>query len=194
MCWKGSGFRILHTTLTTSLSLGCSLLLLACFLSFSSYKNHPDMDGERRQSYCPAATSAAGSVKIAGLWKRSQGLHRFTRPNFRHRVFILTDQALSYYSGTLDVSWERERVSTHVWFNILLRVQNGTMLQKNWSKFSLTLLSLFLSFSLQKIGHLKGRIPIESVKAVEFVEQGALGLAHTLQVSDGSREGVGEPI
>lgn len=62
------------------------------------------MDGERRQSYCPAATSAAGSVKIAGLWKRSQGLHRFTRPNFRHRVFILTDQALSYYSGTLDVS------------------------------------------------------------------------------------------
>lgn len=70
-----------------------------------------------------------------------------------------------------------------------------SMLQKNWSKFSLTLLSFSLSpFSLQKIGHLKGRIPIESVKAVEFVEQGALGLAHTLQVSDGSREGVGEPI
>lgn len=44
------------------------------------------------------------TVKIAGLWKRSQGLRRFTKPNYRHRVFILTDQALSYYAGTLDVS------------------------------------------------------------------------------------------
>ena len=57
-----------------------------------------------------------GSVKIGGLWKRSQGLSRFTRPNFKHRVFILTDQALSYYSGTVDVSgctvaWSEEEAS-----------------------------------------------------------------------------------
>ena len=79
-----------------------------------------------------------------------------------------------------------------VWFNILLRVQNGINVAKKLEQiFTYSPLS---PFSLQKIGHLKGRIPIESVKAVEFVEQGALGLAHTLQVSDGSREEVGEPI
>ncbi len=44
------------------------------------------------------------NVKIGGLWKRSQGVSRFTKPNYKHRVFILTDQALSYYGGTLDVS------------------------------------------------------------------------------------------
>lgn len=43
-------------------------------------------------------------VKIGGLWKRSQGISRFTKPNYKHRVFILTDQALSYYQGTIDVS------------------------------------------------------------------------------------------
>ena len=50
--------------------------------------------------------SGLSSVKIAGLWKRSQCLHRYTKPNYRHRVFILTDQSLSYYSGTLDVSFK----------------------------------------------------------------------------------------
>ena len=43
-------------------------------------------------------------VKIGGLWKRSQGVSRFTKPNYKHRVFILTEQALSYYQGTIDVS------------------------------------------------------------------------------------------
>ena len=57
---------------------------------------------------CVALSSCAQmstSVKIGGLWKRSQGISRFTKPNYKHRVFILTDQALSYYGGTLDVSW-----------------------------------------------------------------------------------------
>lgn len=49
-------------------------------------------------------SSSGGSVKIGGLWKRSQGVSRFTKPNYKHRVFILTDQALSYYAGTVDVS------------------------------------------------------------------------------------------
>lgn len=44
------------------------------------------------------------SVKIGGLWKRSQGVSRFTKANYKHRVFILTEQALSYYAGTVDVS------------------------------------------------------------------------------------------
>lgn len=43
-------------------------------------------------------------VKIGGLWKRSQGLSRFTKHNYKHRVFILTEQALSYYGGTVEVS------------------------------------------------------------------------------------------
>ena len=55
---------------------------------------------ERSKSFVPSNES----VKIGGLWKRSQGLSRFTKPNYRHRVFILTEQALSYYSGTVDVS------------------------------------------------------------------------------------------
>ena len=58
---------------------------------------------ERSRSYSGNVPSN-GSVKISGLWKRSQCLSRFTRPNYRHRVFILTEQALSYYSGTVDVS------------------------------------------------------------------------------------------
>ena len=61
---------------------------------------------ERTRSY--GSVPSNGSVKISGLWKRSQGLSRFTRPNYRHRVFILTDQALSYYSGTVDVSAARQ--------------------------------------------------------------------------------------
>ena len=52
----------------------------------------------------PEGGSGAGGVKIGGLWKRSQGISRFTKPNYKHRVFILTEQALSYYSGTVDVS------------------------------------------------------------------------------------------
>ena len=43
-------------------------------------------------------------VKIAILWKRSQCLRAITKPNYRHRVFILTENSLSYYSGTIDVS------------------------------------------------------------------------------------------
>ena len=58
---------------------------------------------ERSRSYSGSVPSN-GSVKIGGLWKRSQCLSRFTRPNYRHRVFILTENALSYYSGTVDVS------------------------------------------------------------------------------------------
>lgn len=48
--------------------------------------------------------SCGVGVKIGGLWKRSQGISRFTKPNYKHRVFILTDQSLSYYGGTVDVS------------------------------------------------------------------------------------------
>ena len=58
---------------------------------------------ERSRSYSGNVPSNI-SVKIGGLWKRSQGLSRFTRANYRHRVFILTEQALSYYGGTIDVS------------------------------------------------------------------------------------------
>lgn len=43
-------------------------------------------------------------VKIAGLWKRSQNISMFTKPNYKHRVFILTSSSLSYYCGTTDVS------------------------------------------------------------------------------------------
>ena len=67
-------------------------------------------DMERSRSYSGNVPSN-GSVKIGGLWKRSQGLSRFTRPNYRHRVFILTENAISYYSGTVDVSIH----SLHVW-------------------------------------------------------------------------------
>lgn len=69
-----------------------------------------DRNSIGRQSLC-STSSSPHPVKIAVLCKRSQGLHRFTRPNYRHRVFVLTDQALSYYSGSMDVSvhicWER---------------------------------------------------------------------------------------
>ena len=43
------------------------------------------------------------TVKISGLWKRSQGLSLIGSRNYKHRVFILTEQVLSYYSGTVDV-------------------------------------------------------------------------------------------
>ncbi len=49
-------------------------------------------------------SSGGVGVKIGGLWKRSQGLSRFTKANYKHRVFILTDQSFSYYAGTVDVS------------------------------------------------------------------------------------------
>ena len=52
-------------------------------------------------------------VKIGGLWKRSQGVSRFTKPNYKHRVFILTEQALSYYQGTIDVSISRKLLVCH---------------------------------------------------------------------------------
>lgn len=52
-------------------------------------------------------------VKIGGLWKRSQGVSRFTKPNYKHRVFILTEQALSYYQGTIDVSISHKFILVH---------------------------------------------------------------------------------
>ena len=61
----------------------------------------------RVSSICSQSTvigSGSIGVRIGGLWKRSQGLSRFTKANYKHRVFILTDQALSYYAGTVDVS------------------------------------------------------------------------------------------
>jgi len=54
---------------------------------------------------CNANMSSGGiGVKIGGLWKRSQGIKRFTKHNYKHRVFILTDNVLSYYGGTIEVS------------------------------------------------------------------------------------------
>jgi len=76
------------------------------------------------------------SVKIGGLWKRSQGISRFTKTNYKHRVFILTEQSLSYYSGTVD-----------------------------------------------RVGQMKRRVNLSTVRAVEFVEESAFNLAHTFQVS-----------
>lgn len=74
---------------------------------------------ERSRS-CSGNVPSNGSVKIGGLWKRSQGLSRFTRPNYRHRVFILTEQALSYYSGTVDVSKLLDLLhETSVWSTIM---------------------------------------------------------------------------
>jgi hypothetical protein len=89
---------------------------------------------ERSRSYSGNVPSN-GSVKIGGLWKRSQGLSRFTRPNYRHRVFILTENALSYYSGTVD-----------------------------------------------RVGQLKGRVALDAITAVEFVDESAFNLPHTFQV------------
>ena len=45
------------------------------------------------------------NVKIGGLWKRSQNLSKLTTPNYKHRVFILTNHSLCYYKGTIDVSF-----------------------------------------------------------------------------------------
>lgn len=85
----------------------------------------------------PSSSSASlnPTVKIAGLWKRSQGLSLIGSRNYKHRVFILTDQVLSYYSGTVD-----------------------------------------------RIGQLKRQIPIESIRAVEFVNESAFNLPHMLQI------------
>ena len=118
-------------------------------------------DHDRRSSI-----SNGPSVKIAGLWKRSQGLRKFTKPNWRHRVFILTEQALSYYSGTLDVS---QPLNTGFLKNPF-----------NYAQF-ISIDTLFYLF-VQRIGSIKGRIAIESIKAIEYVDHLALGLAHTLQV------------
>lgn len=64
-----------------------------------------------------AGGGGSGGVKIGGLWKRSQGISRFTvKPNYKHRVFILTEQALSYYSGTVDVSLE---VTLHAEYSVM---------------------------------------------------------------------------
>ena len=52
----------------------------------------------------------AVNVKIGGLWKRSQNLSKLTKPNYKHRVFILTKQSLCYYKGTVDVSRIFERI------------------------------------------------------------------------------------
>ena len=62
------------------------------------------MSNSRTSTDLAGSALVSSSVKIGGLWKRSQGVSRFTKPNYKHRVFILTDQALSYYAGTVDVS------------------------------------------------------------------------------------------
>jgi hypothetical protein len=38
------------------------------------------------------------------------------------------------------------------------------------------------NFMTQRIGQLKGRVALDTVRAVEFVEDGAFKLAHTFQV------------
>lgn len=67
----------------------------------------PTSRHSRSSSYSPSAIQASSTnnvgVKIGGLWKRSQGVSRFTKTNYKHRVFILTEQSLSYYAGTTDV-------------------------------------------------------------------------------------------
>lgn len=77
----------------------------------------------------------AVNVKIGGLWKRSQNLSKLTKPNYKHRVFILTKQSLCYYKGTVD-----------------------------------------------HITALKGRIEVSSIKAIEYVDEGAFAIAHMFQV------------
>lgn len=85
----------------------CSLALIAVSvdsmaMQFSQDSSRTPMSASKS---CIALSSCAStSVKIGGLWKRSQGVSRFTKSNYKHRVFILTDQALSYYGGTVDVS------------------------------------------------------------------------------------------
>lgn len=38
-------------------------------------------------------------------------------------------------------------------------------------------------FTTQRIGQLKGRVSLDTVRAVEFVEDSAFNLAHTFQVN-----------
>ena len=75
-------------------------------MEFSEANSSVSMSASRScitLSSCALHQSA--NVKIGGLWKRSQGVSRFmAKSNYKHRVFILTDQALSYYGGTVDVS------------------------------------------------------------------------------------------
>lgn len=42
---------------------------------------------------------------------------------------------------------------------------------------------VFSLLSTQRIGQLKGRVSLDTVRAVEFVEDGAFKLAHTFQVN-----------
>lgn len=77
---------------------------MAMQLSDSYCTPHPAMSTSRSCVALSSYGQSSTSVKIGGLWKRSQGVSRFTKPNYKHRVFILTHQALSYYGGTVDVS------------------------------------------------------------------------------------------
>lgn len=135
--------------------------MAAAMLSSESYSaSRPSISSSRS---CIAISSSISqqSVKIGGLWKRSQGVSRFTKPNYKHRVFILTEQALSYYGGTVDVRNYR----------------------KIFSNVNIIIVVLFIAMgSYQKVGQLKGRVPLDSIKAVELVELSAFNLAHTFQV------------
>ena len=136
---------------------------------------------ERSRSYSGNVPSNGG-VKIGGLWKRSQGLSRLTRPNYRHRVFILTENALSYYSGTVDVSWllspcSRAACRLTLYFS-------GTASMGLFLLFLLVCVWFIvrLPFCLQRVGQPKGRVALDAITAVEFVDESAFNLPHTLQV------------
>lgn len=123
-----------------------------------------------------------GGVKIGGLWKRSQGMSRFTKPNYKHRVFILTEQALSYYCGTVDVS-ENYLCIFVVRVNISICRNHWRINPKKTEICKVFRILTELLLFLQRIGQLKGRVPLETIRAVEFVEESAFCLAHTMQVS-----------
>ena len=139
-------------------------------------------------------SSGTISVKIGGLWKRSQGLSRLTKPNYKHRVFILTDQALSYYSGTVDVSISVESVLSSgmcVCIACCAGLRNQRSFYDCVNKllfgrffFLLQTAGVFFSTTIhtQRVGQQKRRVLLDSIRAVEFVDQAAFKLAHTLQV------------
>ena len=52
------------------------------------------------------ASSGPRELKCSRMVKRSQGKKRLGVVNYRERVFVLTERALSYYDGNLVVgSW-----------------------------------------------------------------------------------------
>ena len=49
------------------------------------------------------ATDDGSIKKISYMVKRSQGKSSFGAINFKKRVFVLTDEKLTYYDGTMEV-------------------------------------------------------------------------------------------